>query len=456
MPIFPARADGGKATPALALDVLVVDDDRSLRRTVRVCLEALACTVDEAPSAAAARDAAERRRHDLVLLDLRLGRDDGLDLLPLLRASTPGADVVVITAFPAVESAVEAMRRGAHDYLVKPFTPLQIQQLAERTAARRRLAAQLADGRRARLGDDLLDLHTESPAMRQALDRVTRAAATDAPILLYGEPGTGKARVARRLHALGARAAQPFVAISAAAGDEARLHATLFGRHGTGDAEPPALARRVDLAAGGTLFVREPALLAPSLQRELLRLIDERSYLPLGASEPRPADVRVVLASTRDLAKEVQAGRFDRELRARLCELRIPPLRERREDILPLARRVLARCCGNAMPAPEITLEAESALLAHAWPGNLHELAQAMEQAALLRTGLRVGLEALPEPIAGRAAALPYLGGEFTLDAIEREHILRVLARASSQEEAARVLGIDDSTLWRKKKRYER
>lgn len=410
-----------RGAKVLDLDVLVIDNDRGARRTIKVCLEAIGCRVDESPSAPAARAAVERKSYELVLLDLKLGKENGLDLLPLLRTRNPSSEIVVVTAAAALETAVEAIRRGARDYVPKPLSPGQLQQLAERAAAARAVDKRLAE-QRERVGASApeIDLHSESPRMNQVLELVARAATHDAPILLRGERGTGRAVLARRLHALSARAGGPFVIVESRAKP---------------DALPPA--------RGGTLFVDEVALLSPALQDELLRAIE--------AGTPR-----IVAASAHDLTLEARSGRVRAELAERLLELAVPSLRERREDILPLARRFLAFYCkGGTLPVPELTMEAESALTSYSWPGNLRELLQVVERAALLRNGIRLGVEALPETIAARATATPYLGGEFTIEAIEREHILRVLAGAPSQEEASRILGIDTSTLWRKRKRYE-
>lgn len=410
---------------ACDLDILVIDDDKAIRRTVRICLEAMGCRVVEAASAPAMRTVLEERAYDIALLDIRLGKDDGIALLPLL-ASNASMDVIMMSGYASIASAVEAMRRGALDYLAKPFSPEQLREVIERVAARRAINRKVdAERRRRDQAMPEIHLHTESPRMLQTLESIARVAAESHPVLLFGELGTGKTLLARRLHALSVRGAAPFVVIDA---------------HNDRDAQ--LLEVRVQAAARGTLFVDGIDRLTPTLQERLLGLLGP--------------EVGLVAATTKELPREVQGGRFLGDLLARFVPVAIPPLRERREDILPLAHSALAFFArGTPVPKAELTMDAEAALSAYAWPGNVRELCAVMERAIVLRAGVRVGLDALPEAIASRQTASPYLGGEFTLEAVEREHIFRVLAHAGSQEEASRILGIDPSTLWRKRKRYE-
>jgi NtrC-family two-component system response regulator AlgB len=405
---------------ACELDVLVIDDDKAIRRTVRICLEAIGCAVWEAANVAAMRALVEERSFDLVLLDVQLGRDDGLALLPLL-AANQSMDVIVMSGFASISSAVEAMRRGAVDYLPKPFSPPELRDLVERVAMRRAIDRRVdAERKRRDYHPPELHLHGQSARITEVLDAAGRLAAGDEPIVLFGEAGTGKTLLGRRLHALSTRGAAPFVVV------DARL-----------ERDREALRTRVETAVGGTLLVDAAERLPAALLDELLE----------------PGGPRLVATTTKDLAREAHGGRA-RGLFARFVPLAVPALRERREDILPLARNALAFFArGTPVPKAELTLEAETALTAYAWPGNVRELIGVIERAIVLRNGVRVGVEALPPPIAARQTAAPYLGGDFTLEAVEREHIDRVLAQVPSQEEAARILGIDPSTLWRKKKR---
>jgi NtrC-family two-component system response regulator AlgB len=440
--------------------VLIVDDEKNIRSTLTVCLEGLGCEVAGAASAEAALTLAERARFDVVFLDLRLGDDSGLDLIPALLAANPGADVLVITAYATIDTAVEAIRRGARDYLPKPFTPAQIRHALERFTRGRAVERRLAELER-RIADAVpeADLDTDSPRMRAVLDTVARAAASEATILLRGESGTGKGLLARAIHAQSPRVEQPFVTVNCPTLSEELLASELFG-HAKGAFTGAVRDQpgRVEAAEGGTLFLDEIGEISIGLQAKLLRFLQERCFERVGETRTRRADVRVVAATNRDIERDVKEGRFREDLLFRLnvIEVRVPPLRERPEDVLRLARRFLAFFArAAARPAPELAPEAREAVLAHPWPGNLRELRNAMERAVILWPAQVLGLEALPEAVAAHASRLPRLGGDYTIDEVEREHVLRVLARAPTQEDAARILGIDVSTLWRWRKKYE-
>jgi NtrC-family two-component system response regulator AlgB len=443
------------------LDVLVIDDEKNIRMSMRVCLEGLGCNVAEAASAAAAKAAVDRRHFDLAFLDLRLHEADGLQLLPELLAVAPDLDVVIVTAYATVPTAVEAIQKGARDFLPKPFVPAQIRRLVERVAARRVLEREV-DDLKSRLGEAAPEVTFETAAskMRALLALLDKAAQHDVPVLLQGENGTGKSALARRLHGKSARAAAPFVVINCPTLSEELLASELFGHaRGAFTGAVKDQPGRVEAAAGGTLFLDEIGELPPTLQAKLLRFLQEKQFERVGETHTRHADVRIVAATNRDLGSDVAAGRFREDLLYRLntFELTVPPLRDRREDILPLAQR-FAAFFARTSPRPSLTLTpaAETALVGYAWPGNLRELRNAIERAAILAVGDRLGPELLPDRISGAShAGGPWLGGDFSLEQIEREHILRVVARYDKVDDAAHVLGIDASTLWRKRKRYE-
>jgi NtrC-family two-component system response regulator AlgB len=442
------------------LRILVVDDERNIRSALRVCLEQIGCEVAEAATPEAALAALAQRPFDLAFVDLRLGLESGLDLLPRLLAEDPGLDVVVVTAYATFDTAVEAIQRGARDYLPKPFTPAQIRTVVERIAERRTLHARLneLEGRLAEAAPDA-SLTTDAPAMQATLGLVRRAAPSEAAVLFRGESGTGKSVLARMLHALSPRAARPFVTVNCPTLSEQLLASELFGHaRGAFTGAVRDQPGRVELAEGGTLFLDEIGELGPTVQTQLLRFLQEKRFERLGEGRTRAADVRVVAATNRDLEADVRSGRFREDLLYRLnvVEIRLPALRERPEDILPLARRLLQALASAAKrPGVAFAPETEAVLQAYLWPGNVRELRNAVERALIVWPAQRIEPGALPERIAAAASRTLALGGPFTLEDIEREHTLRVLASTPTLDEAARILGIDASTLWRRRKKYE-
>jgi NtrC-family two-component system response regulator AlgB len=442
------------------LSVLIIDDEKNIRHTLRICLEAASAKVAEAANAEAAVEAMERGHYDLAFLDLKLGSDSGLDVIPRLLAENPSLIIVVVTAYGTIETAVEAVRRGAWDYLPKPFTPAQIRQTLDRIQRQCSLAQQAADlqSQLAAETPDVL-LASTSPSVRAVLDIVARAAQSDAAVLFRGESGTGKGVLARALHKQSQRQGRPFVVVNCPTLSEELLASELFGHaKGAFTGAVRDHAGRVETAEGGTLFLDEIGEMPATLQTKLLRFLQEKQFERIGETRTRSADVRVVSATNRDLDADVKSGKFRDDLfyRMNVVEVQVPALRERSEDILPLARHFLgffARSMGR--PVPELSSAAERALLGYPWPGNVRELRNAIERAMILWPSARLEPQAFPERIAGAKERGPSLGGDFSLDAIERAHILAVTARAPSLDGAAAILGIDASTLWRKRKRYD-
>ncbi|HET9596483.1 MAG TPA: sigma-54 dependent transcriptional regulator [Anaeromyxobacteraceae bacterium] len=442
------------------LRALVIDDEKNIRSTLAVCLGDAGCEVQQAANGGAALEALRHEPFDLALCDLRLGLESGLDLLPRLLAERPGLEVIVITAYATVDTAVEAMRRGAKDYLPKPFTPAQIEHLVDRARERRRLARRVSEleARLAAAAPEAV-LDTSAPRMQAVLHTVERTAPHEVAVLLRGENGTGKGVLAHLLHAQSPRRDAPFVVVNCPTLSEELLASELFGHaRGAFTGAVRDQEGRVEAAEGGTVFLDEVGEISPAVQAKLLRFLQEKRFERVGETRTRAADVRIVAATNRDLEAEVKAGRFREDLLYRLnvVEITVPPLRERQEDILPLARRFLAFFARQAArQLPELSPAAERVLLAYRWPGNVRELRNAIERATILTAAQVLEPESFPERIAGGPSA-PALGGDFTLDDIEREHALRVLARAPTMEDAARILGIDDSTLWRKRKKWGR
>jgi NtrC-family two-component system response regulator AlgB len=438
----------------MALSILVVDDEPHIRTMLRFSLEGN--EVAEAASVAEAEALLASRDFDVAFIDLRLGEGDGLSLLA--RCPPPTA-AVVMTAFGTIETAVQAMRRGAAEYLQKPFTAPQVQHLVERLVAERRARRELAHLRAQARPAHLVEETVRSPAMLKVLGLLSRLAATDATVLLRGETGTGKGVLARYLHDRGARAAGPFITVDLPSISANLLESELFGHaRGAFTGASSSSIGRVELARGGTLFLDEVGELPLGLQPKLLRLAQEREYERVGDAVTRQGDVRLVAATHRDLKQMVAAGGFREDLyyRLKVVEVVVPPLRERREDVLPLAEEFLARARRKARSTVRgFSDAAERVLQRYDWPGNVRELQNAVERAAILGQGERADADlfaAEAEAAADmRTAADPE--GE-TLAAAERRHIAAVIARYETMEEAARALGIDVVTLWRKRKKY--
>jgi NtrC-family two-component system response regulator AlgB len=449
---------GGEAMTALR--ILIIDDEKNIRTTLAVCLEGMGCQVEAVASSGTALEAVARLSFDMAFLDLRLGTESGLDLIPRLLAESPSLTIVVITAYATFETAVEAIKRGAKDYVPKPFTPAQIRQVVEQLAEQRALTHRVINlENQLRESVPEADFETTSPRMKAVFDLIARAADSDASVLLRGENGTGKGVLARALHAQSSRAARPFVTVNCPTLSEDLLTSELFGHaRGAFTGAVRDQIGRVEAAEGGTLFLDEIGEISPGLQAKLLRFLQEKQFERIGENRTRRADVRVVAATNRDLETDVAAGRFREDLlyRINVIEVTVPPLRERCEDLPRLARRFLEFCAHSAgRLAPNLSRETEQILLSYPWPGNIRELRNAMERALIVWPGSTLEPAALPERVAGGSLPGPQLGGNFSLEAIEREHILRVIARTSSQDEAAKVLGVDASTLWRKRKKYQ-
>jgi NtrC-family two-component system response regulator AlgB len=453
------KMHGPQVAKMTAMHLLLIDDEASLRRTLRTALEAMGHHVADAASGGAALELLGRQRFDAAFLDLRLGRDKGLDLLPELLRAAPGLGVVVMTAYASIGTAVEAMRRGAFDYLPKPFTPDQLRVVLDRWQLVAGLRSEVADLRaQVEAAVPEADLHTEEPAVQAALDVAFRVAATEATVLLRGESGTGKGVLARAVHGRSARAGRAFVTVHCPSLSAELLESELFGHaKGAFTGAVTETEGKVAAAEGGTLFLDEVGDLPPAVQPKLLRFLQEKAYERVGETQTRHGDVRLIAATNRDLDAEVRAGRFREDLfyRLNVIEVTLPPLRERRRDILPLAENLLrffARQSGK--PVTGFTAEARTALERHGWPGNLRELRNAVERGVILAAGPEVGVSDLPAQLGTRPAKRVEVGGAVMLDELEAEHIRRVLAAAPSLDEAAQTLGIDPSTLYRKRKRY--
>jgi NtrC-family two-component system response regulator AlgB len=450
---------------------LVVDDDATVRQSLRLCLEVDGARVVGVATAAAALEAVERAAFDVVFLDLWLGSESGLDVLPDLLRRRSGIGVVVITAYASFDTAVEAMKLGASDYLPKPFTPEQVRQAARRIVEAQRLRTEHALMREridASFSGQIFE--SRSPRFRSFLETAARAAASESVVLLRGESGTGKNVLARWMHRASSRRNGPFVTVHCPtlAGD--LMTSALFGhRKGAFTGAVADAAGKVEEAQGGTLFLDEVGDLGPDAQARLLRFLNDRTYERLGESRERQADVRLVAATNRALEDETKSGRFREDLffRLNVITLTLPTLRERREDVLPIALHYL-RFFERSQGRTGLSLRADTERLVveYPWPGNLRELRNAVERAVILAPSrvlvpedLGLPEAALHEALASKSAfsalrGAVEVGADISLEELEREHVARIIARSPTLEAAAKILDIDITTLHRKRKRY--
>lgn len=432
--------------------ILVVDDEEHVRTSLACWFREEGFDVATASSSREALATLVREGANILLVDIKMPGMDGLELQRRVRELAPDATVIIMTAYAAVDTAVQAMKEGAYDYVVKPFEPESLSRLVRKAAERytllkenRALKAQLA------ATVPLLITRGEG-AMRVILELIRQVAPTDTNVLITGESGTGKELVARRIHGTSPRQFGPFVPVNCGALAEGVLESELFG-HEKG-AFTGAINRKlgkIELAAEGTLFLDEIGDIPPKVQVDLLRVLQERTFTRVGGNEPIQSDFRLICATLRDLEAEVAAGRFREDLYYRINVLRIhiPPLRERVEDIPLLAEHFLhhfARQMGKKIRG--FTPETMTLLCHYPWPGNVRELANAVERAVVLCEGELIPPELFP-------FAQKYVPADDTLAAVEAHHIRRVLAAYGwNITQAAKILGIDRVTLYHKMKRY--
>lgn len=438
--------------------ILVIDDEQNIRKAFAAALESMGHEVVAVGSGSAALKQIDAHGGDVAFLDLKLSQESGLDVLEALLRSVPNMAVVIVTAYASIETAVEAMRRGAFDYLPKPCTPEQIRQVLARISKTRRLESRVAE-LETRLSAEApeTDLETGSPAMQKAIDVALKAAESDATVLLLGESGTGKSVLARAVHQHSLRRNGACVTVSCPSLSRELLESELFG-HVKGAFTGAVMETwgKVAAADGGTLFLDEIGDLPIEIQAKLLRLLQEREYERVGETKSRHANVRVIAATNRNLKQAVADGKFREDLfyRLNVISVTVPPLRERRMDIARLAKRMLEFFAAHAgKKVSTFSDEAIATLEAYAWPGNLRELRNVIERAVILSSGEQIQAADFSETIQPGSEAR--IGGNITLEQIENEHIKRVIANTKNLDEAAAVLGIDPATLYRRRKKLE-
>jgi two-component system response regulator HydG len=445
--------------------LMVIDDLDSARAMMKRTL-ARSYEVFDFASVMEALPAVERAEFDCIVTDLRMPGIDGLEGLRRFQQKVPGIPVILVTAFATVETAVEAMKAGAFDYLKKPFDPEELELLVGRAVEHARL---VRDNQRLRTelkgGAGIHGIIGRSQSMKDLTSILQRIAPSDVPILIEGESGTGKDLLARAAHAMSSRAAGPYVALNMSAIPENLAEAELFG-HEKGAFTGAEQAREGFFAEaeGGTLVLDELGLLTPALQPKLLRVLQDGEYIPVGSRKPRKASVRVVAATNEDLGRLVKEGKFREDLwfRLRVVPVRLPPLRERREDIpLLIEHFVQKHALRLARPPLQPDATALRALIDHRWPGNIRELEHAIERGLLLAQGSAITLADLPPELSATPAAEAAAGGEAggryraARDAWERRFFEDVLREAGgSVAKAAELSGIHRSTLYEKLTRY--
>ncbi len=444
--------------------VLIADDQADVLEALRLLLKPEGYVIDTASSPAQVVRALELKDYDVVLIDLNYSRDttsgdEGLDLLSRIRLADESLPVVVMTAWGSVDVAVESMRRGASDFVQKPWDNERLLTIVRTQTALGhavRLGRRLLLANQALVADGRSPLLAESAAMRPVLDVIARVGPSDANVLISGENGTGKSLVAQALHAVSPRATRPMVTVNAGGMAEGVFESELFGhvRGAFTDAKVDRVGR-FELADGSTLFLDEIANVPANQQTRLLRVIESGEFERVGSSKTRKVDVRIVSATNADLGAEVEAGRFRQDLLFRLntIDIHLPPLRDRREDIPLLARHFLTQHTLRYRKAiTGFDPAALQVLMDHRWPGNVREIDHAIERAVLMAPGSIVRASDLGLRVEGMASGRL---DDMSLEEVEAFLVKKAMARHGNVSQAARALGLSRSALYRRLERYK-
>ncbi|MBL8843569.1 MAG: sigma-54-dependent Fis family transcriptional regulator [Planctomycetes bacterium] len=437
--------------------ILVVDDEEAIRSGLAEILTEEGYEVEQAGDGQTALARIREEVFDLVCTDVRMPRMDGLELVERVKQESPETELIVITGFASLQSAVDAVKRGAEDYLSKPFDLDEVRLTVKRALEKKSLRDKQGrlERRVAHLspGPTLLG---KSPSFQRSLQLLERVAPTQSTVLILGETGTGKELVAREIHRLSPRAAEPFIPINCGALPDTLLESELFGyAKGAFTGADKNTHGLFEAADRGTLFLDEIGNISLSMQQRLLRVLEAGELLRLGERKVRKVDVRIVAATNADLKKDVEKGLFRQDFyyRLRVLSLELPPLRDRMDDLPLLANHFLQGCAARFHKKIEgFSKPALAALEAHRWPGNIRELENAVEHAAILCVTPSIELEDLPGELREKAVTSGGVeAAPLTLDALERQHILRVLRECGGHRgRSAEQLGINRRTLYRK------
>ena len=447
------------------MDILIIDDDRSIREATLMAVEGLDHYGEAVENSELGLRRLREDKFDLVILDLMLGEENGLDILTAIKKQNPSQPVVMFTAQATIATAVEATRRGAVDFIEKPFHLERLRHVLALAQKTRHLETRVAELETEVKSQNIEpQFQSQDRAVQSVLELLFRAAESSASILILGPSGTGKSVAARAVHAASHLREKPFVTVSCPSLSKELLESDLFGHvKGAFTGAIKDHWGKVKAAESGTLFLDEIGELPLELQPKLLRLLQEREYERLGENKTRPADVRIIAATNRDLEKEVAAGRFREDLYYRLNVITVtmPCLRDRPADLLVFAENYLKFFAGQMKrKVVKFSREAQGCLLAYPWPGNLRELRNTIERAVILTSGAEIQPKDLPISVQGASGptvdgSAPAVGSMMTLETLEREHIRRVVDATPTIQEAARVLGIDAATIYRKRRKAE-
>jgi len=434
--------------------ILVIDDEPILRESLQAWLERDGYSVEAVASGGLGLNRIAQTPFDIVFLDLKLEDIDGIQVLTRIKEEDPDTAVVMITAYGSVPSAVEAMKQGAEDYLLKPFEPEELSVLIEKITthkAREKENIYLRTEQQERTRFE--SLLGQSEPMQEIFSFIEDIAPTDSTVLITGETGTGKELAAKAIHSRSHRCEGPFVAVNCGSLPEQLMESELFGyEQGAFTDAKQSKKGRLELAGTGTLFLDEVGEIGPRMQIDLLRVLEERSFTRLGGTRPIGTDIRVIAASNKDLPEAVRAGSFREDLYYRLnvISLEMPPLRKRKEDIPLLAEHFLSRFRQETKKEIEhISRQALDLMMLYDWPGNVRELENAIERAVVVGKGKNIQPEDLP------IFREPEVNKEGSLQEMEKDHIQQVLKQNDwNISRSAKILGIDRSTLYKKIRRY--